>query len=772
MPAAQTAPAITPPLRLFDALEPVHRSRGRIRYRYRLTAGLPALAPQALERVAQALPGVSRVRLNTTARSLALHYDDALTCPDRLALALLGIPAAVVTGAAGAAIGAAADGDADDHPLGAAGEVLAAGALLLSTRANLPGALRKPATLAVSAPLYLGAVKDLFTEGLNSHVLEALAVAISTASGDRLAANTTLFMLALGEYLERSIARRSDDLLKHLLHPETDNVWVERDGQEMQVAADTVHVGDTVICAAGNLIPVDGTVLGGEATVNEASMTGESVPVPRKRGDTVLSGTVVEEGRLRVYAEQVGSGTASARISSYVQHALQVKSDTQLAASKLADRLVPGVLGLGAFSWLLSGDWRRAAAVLQADYACALKLATPVAFKSAMYAAGKQGLLFKGAEALERLAEADTFVFDKTGTLTTGQLDVTDALAFDPAFGPADLIDLAASVEEHYFHPLALAVVEAARRQGGQHFEHGEVRFIAAHGVASVVQGQRVVVGSRHFVEEDEGIPFPDEARKAIDALNAEGKTLLHIGFGGKLLGVIALKDTLRHNTAETLRRLREQGVKRILMLTGDHVDRAAELAGELQLDEFHAQLLPEDKAALLSRLKAEGARIAFVGDGMNDAPALAGAHVGIAMQRGADLARLTSDIALLEDDIARVADAKAMANRTMQHIDSNFRLTVVANTGILAAAATGTINPITSSVMHNGSTIAILLNALRGGLASAPARRRQVAALPDAGTPPPASGKASASVRRAFRGQTRGFGRVKGQEHLSDDGN
>ncbi|MDO5057714.1 MAG: heavy metal translocating P-type ATPase [Lautropia sp.] len=758
---------------LFASLSPVHQSRGRIRYRYRLNAGLPALAPPALERVAQNLPGVTRVRLNPTARSLALHYDSVQTNPERLALALLAIPGAVVTGATGAAIGVAADGDADEHPLGAAGEVLAAGALLLSTRLPLPELLRKPATLAVSAPLYTGALKDLFTEGLNSHVLEALAVAISTASGDRLAANTTLFMLALGEYMEHSIARRSDDLLKHLLHPETDSVWVERDGQEMQVAADAVCVGDTVICAAGYLIPVDGTVLGGEATVNEASMTGESVPVPRKRGDTVLSGTVVEEGRLRVYAERVGSGTASARISSYVQHALQVKSGTQLAASKLADRLVPGVLGLGALSWLVSGDWRRAAAVLQADYACALKLATPVAFKSAMYAAGKQGLLFKGAEALERLAEADTFVFDKTGTLTTGQLDVTDALAFDPAFGPADLIDLAASVEEHYFHPLALAVVEAARRQGGQHFEHGEVRFIAAHGVASVVQGQRIVVGSRHFVEDDEGVPIDAGHRAAIEALEAEGKTLLYIGFGGKLLGVIALKDALRHNTAETIARLRQQGVRRILMLTGDHVDRAAELAAELQLDEFHAQLLPEDKAALLSRLKDEGACIAFIGDGMNDAPALAGAHVGIAMQRGADLARLTSDIALLEDDIGRVADAKALANSTMQRIGSNFRLTVGANTAILAAAATGTITPIASSVLHNGSTIAILLNALRGGLATAPPRRPRSAST----RPTPPSGISAALPgpgpdtrrQRIPRGHSRGFGQIKGRHQHAD---
>ena len=713
----RAAPVAQP--RLFASLTPAHQNRSRVRYRYRLTPGLPALAPHALERVAQEISGVTQVRLNAAARSLALHFDPARTRPEAIAQALLRLPAVAATGACGSAI-AADDGHAEKAGLlGAGGEVLTSAALLLATR-KMPQSLGRPATLAVSLPLYVDALKDLFEEGLNSHVLEALAVAISTASGDQMAANTTLFMLALGEYLEHSIARRSDDLLKHLLHPEAGSVWVERDGQEQQVDAASVQVGDTVICAAGNLIPIDGTVLGGEATVNEASMTGESLPVVKKRGDGVLSGTVVEEGRVRVYAERVGAGTASARIANYVQHALQVKSGTQLAASRLADKLVPGVLGLAGAAWLFSGNWRRAAAVLQADYACALKLATPVAFKAAMYAAGRQGLLFKGADALERLAEADTFVFDKTGTLTTGRLAVTDTFAYDPNFGPADLIDLAASVEEHYFHPLAQAVVEAARRQSGRHFDHEEVRFIAAHGVASVVQGKRIVVGSRHFVEEDEGIDM-SAYLDDIDRLMQEGKTPLYIGFGGKLLGIIGLKDTVRDNAAETVARLRALGARRIVMLTGDHEDRAAELARHLRLDEYHAQLLPEGKAALLSQMKAQGAKIAFIGDGMNDAPALAGAHVGIAMQRGADLARLTSDIALLEDDVGRVADAKALAAATMRRIDGNFKFTVAANTGILAAAAAGWLTPVASSVLHNGSTIAILLNALRGGLSATP---------------------------------------------------
>ena len=531
-------------------------------------------------------------------------------------------------------------------------------------------------------------------------------------------------MLALGEYLENSITRRSDDMLKKLLRPDTGLVWVEVDGVERRVEAASIEVGATVIVGAGAAIPVDGTVLSGEALVNEAAMTGESVPVNRARGDPVLSGTVIEEGRLRIYAEHVGRGTAAARIADYVEQSLTAKSNTQLDAAKLADRLVPGVLGLAGASWLISGDWRRAAAVLQADYSCALKLATPVAFKSAMYQAGQRGILIKGADVLERLAAADTFVFDKTGTLTTGRLAVTDSIAFDRQFSANDLIDLAASVEEHYFHPLALAVVEAARQHHGRHFDHKEVQFIAAHGVASVVDGRRIVVGSRHFVEDDEGVPISAARRKRIDRLFREGKTLLYIGYGGRLLGVIALKDRLRENCAQTVARLRQLGARRIVMLTGDHRDRAAEIARELGLDAFHAELLPQRKAELVADMKAAGAKIAFIGDGINDAPALAGAHVGIAMQQGADIARLTSDIALLEDDIERVADAKEIADATLKRIDANYRLTIAANSAILGAAALGWLTPVAASLLHNGSTIGILLNALRGGRGASPARQ------------------------------------------------
>jgi heavy metal translocating P-type ATPase len=689
------------PEMVFSALNVAHRLPARARWRFRTR--MPWRDWRGLQAALADWPGVLEVRLNPQARSLVLAFDPAHTSEARLhaALAALQLPPSAT---------------AQPLPAGhGMGEVLSSAALLLGS-GLLPPGVRGLLTFAASVPLYRHAWADLRSEGFNSHVLEALAVAISTQSRDYTAANTTLFMLALGEYLEESIARRSDDMLKKLLRPDIGTVWVERGGVEAQVPVAEVQVGDTVVVGAGATVPVDGTVLGGEALINEAAMTGESAPVARQRGDAVLSGTVVEEGRIRIYAEHVGQGTAAARIADYVEQSLTAKSQAQRNASELADRLVPGVLGLAGASWLLTGNRQRAAAVLQADYSCSLKLATPVAFKSSMYRAGQCGVLVKGADVLERLAQVDTVVFDKTGTLTTGQLSVTDSLSFDAQFSAEDIINLAASVEEHYFHPLALAVVEAARRNQGRHFDHKEVEFIAAHGVASAIDGRRIVVGSRHFVEEDEGVPISAAQRRRLDALFRAGKTLLYIGFGGRLVGAIALKDTVRPDSAATIARLRRLGVRRVLMLTGDHRARAAELAQQLGLDAFHAELLPADKAALVAQYKAQGARIAFVGDGINDAPALAGAEVGIAMQQGADIARLTSDIALLEDRIARVADIKEIANATMALIDRNYRLTVGANTAILSAAALGLLRPITTSVLHNGSTIAILLNALRGG--------------------------------------------------------
>ncbi|MCG5493981.1 heavy metal translocating P-type ATPase [Ectothiorhodospira variabilis] len=697
----------------FSGVEPVHAIRGRVRFRYRRRPSMPAEGRRICSAVAS-IEGVESVRVNERIDSLVIRFEPEVTDLSRLREGILSLTAPPLSRNAGRSRN-------DEASLLAVGF---GGVTLMLTR-WLPPWLQLPLSIAIALPVLGAAVRDLFRQGITSHVLEALAVIISIARRDYFAANTTAFLLALGEYLEHSIQRRSDDLLKHLMRPGDTEVWVERDGEELLVDARQVRTGDTVIAATGTVIPVDGTVLGGEALVNESTMTGESVPVTRRRGDTALSGTLVQEGRIRIYAERVGRHAAAARIADFVEHSLEAKSNTQLEAARLADRLVPMVLGLSGGTWVVSQDTERVAAVLQADYSCALKLATPVAFKSAMYRAGQSGMLVKGATALEKLAEADTFVFDKTGTLSSGQLQVTDSIAFDSQYTSEDLINMAASVEEHYFHPMAMALVEAAERlPHQQHFNHKEVEFIVAHGVASSIEGRRIVVGSRHFLEEHEGIDM-EPFSAVIERLRNDGKTLLYIGYGGELLGVLALKDTLRSNAAATVQRLRQLGVGRVIMLTGDQPERARLMAEHLGLDDYRAGLMPEDKALALKNLAGEGARIAFVGDGINDAPALSGAHVGMAMHHGADVARLAADITLLEDDIARVADAKALALATRGLVDSNFKLTVGLNTGILSAAAFGLLNPVAASALHNGSTIGILLRALAGaGLSRGQAAR------------------------------------------------
>lgn len=688
----------------FLAVEIVHALPQRVRFRLTLRKDAP-LDARALQLAALQMTGVTGARINRRARALILTHDRGPVHAEALRRAVAQLPA---PGAQGKGKGGSELCDG----VRAFGQELAT----LVATPSLPMPLRLPVSATAALPLYRNAIEDFRNEGkITSHVLEAIAVSISLARADYTAANTTTFMLALGDYFETAIARRSEDLLRTLLRPSSDLVWVLKEGEEVQVPADTVEVGDTVIVATGAVIPIDGTVLQGEATVNEAAMTGEAVSAAKSRGSQVLSGTLVEDGRLAIYAEHVGVHTAAARIADYVEQSLVAKSEAQLDAMRLADRLVPTVLKLAGGAYLLTGDWRRAASVLQGDYSCALKLATPVAFKATMYHAGQSGILIKGATALEKLAQADTFIFDKTGTLTTGTLEVTDVVTFDDNFSAEDLICLAASVEEHYFHPMAMAVVAAARATNNRHFDHQEVQFIVAHGVASVVDGKRVVVGSRHFIQEDEGIDISAH-QDAFDRLYQDGKTLLFIGFDGALLGILALKDQIRDNAFETVKRLRALGAKSVLLLTGDHRQRGAELGAALGLDGVHAELLPEDKARIVEELAQKGARIAFIGDGINDAPALAGAHVGIAMHKGADIARLTADIALLEDDVERVADAKAMANAAMAMIERNYRLTVGLNTAILLGAALGLFSPVTTAVLHNGTTLGILLNALRQG--------------------------------------------------------
>lgn len=570
---------------------------------------------------------------------------------------------------------------------------------------------------AVCYPLLRDGAKEFLTEGLTSKVLEAMAVGVSLARKDYTAANSTNVMLEIGEYIEETMVHKSDDLIKELAKPSIEEAWieVEVEGERTQrrISTSEVKIGDIIIVGAGDTIPIDGHIIDGTASINQVSMTGEAAAVKKERGDRVISGTVVESGCIRIWAEQVGDDTATERIKHYIKSALDEKSAIGLKATRLADKLVPVTLGLAGVSYLLKRDMASVAAVLQADYSCALKLATPVAFKNSLSIAGKNGILIKGTKALENLASVDTFVFDKTGTLTYGDLEVVAINSFDKAWSEDDILNLTASAEEHYFHPVAEAVVKAAQRRGFVHIHHDEVEFIVAHGVKTMINGKEAIIGSRHFLEEDEGISFSKHEKK-IEACLRDGRILLYIAYDKKLLGTIGMMDRVRENTKESLEKLRFLGAKEIVMLTGDVEAKAQVLAQELGIDTVYANLLPTDKSSIVQKLKESGKRVAFIGDGINDAPALMNANVGISMYKGADIAKATADISLLKDDIAAVVDAKILANKTMKRIEGNFNATVGINSVILLGAAAGLFSPVATAVLHNGTTIGLLFNSMQ----------------------------------------------------------
>lgn len=561
-------------------------------------------------------------------------------------------------------------------------------------------------------PLLKVGALELVNEGLTSKVLEAAAVGVSLIRQDYKAANSTNLMLSIGEYIEESVVAKSDDLIKELAKPQTTHAWIESNGELKKISTKDLKIGDIVVVAQGDSIAVDGYIVDGDASINQVSMTGEAEAVSKSRGDRVLSGTVVVDGRIKIWAESVGENTSTAKILHYMKDCLEEKSKIGQKAYKLADSLVPVTLGLAGLAYLYKGS-AAMASVLQADYSCALKLATPVAFKSAISYAGKRQILLKGSTALENLSSVDTFVFDKTGTLTHGDLKVESVHVFNPKYDEKTLLNLSASAEEHYFHPVAEAIVRAAKERGFSHINHGEVEFIVAHGVKTSIDNEEVIIGSRHFLEDDEGVDF-SIANGEIKELLDKGLTLLYVAKAKELLGVIAMKDEIRHNAKEVLAKLKQNGVKELIMLTGDIKSRAEEVAKELGIDRVYSELLPQDKASILEQLKAEGKKVAFIGDGINDAPSLVKADVGISMQKGADLAKASADIGLLRDDFACILEAKMIANETMKKIDKNFSTTVWVNSFILGAATLGFLSPAATAFAHNGTTIALLANAIK----------------------------------------------------------
>ncbi|PLY05951.1 MAG: heavy metal translocating P-type ATPase [Arcobacter sp.] len=691
----------------------VHSTKTRARYKYSLLKN-SYLDPNILKENLEKIVGILNVRVNKKASSIIFDFDNDSVCNDiELKLTNLKIDNLLNFNKKLLVCNSCIS---DDEP-SVKGIARAISALAVE-RVVKNNNLKASITTAAAIPMLIDGTKELFSEGLTSKVLESAAVGISIYRKDYLAANSTNVMLELGEYIEETTVHKSDDLLKELSKPNVEEAWVEKkiNGKttEILVKSVDIKIGDIVIVGIGNTVPVDGHIIEGSGSVNEVSMTGEAEPVVKSRGDRVISGTIIEDGRLRIWAEHVGADTATQRIKQYIENSINEKSSVQIKATKLADKLVPITLGLAGVSYLFTKDFERTASILQADYSCALKLATPVAFKSTISKAGHNGIMIKGAKAIESLHSADTFVFDKTVTLTEGELEVISVESYDESWTSEQLLNLTASTEEHYFHPVAEAVVKAAKENGFVHMHHEEVEFIVAHGVKTEVDGKQVIIGSRHFLEDDEKIDFSIYKEK-IDKSLSLGQTLLYIGFDGKLLGTIVLADNLRANAKESISKLRELGVKNIVMLTGDTKKKAEMIANELGIDEIKAELLPTDKSRIIKELMAEGKKVAFIGDGINDAPALISAHIGISMSKGADIAKATADVSLLKDDIAAVVEAKELADKTMQLINNNFNTTVGINSAILASATFGLFSPIVTAVLHNGTTIGMLANSIKG---------------------------------------------------------
>ncbi|MCF7992380.1 MAG: heavy metal translocating P-type ATPase [Thiohalocapsa sp.] len=666
--------------------------------------GEPGCEAGYLEAWMEASARVEEVRANRGARALVIHYSGGAQGREAVMRRLQSFSGEAIPG-----FGEDGISEAEVTPM----------ITTLFTLAALPF-LTRPMQVAltfanVGSTLAKGA-DTLINRGIKVEVLDAVAVGLAAANGKLYTANITDLLLNLGEFLEHRTARQSDRLLRRLLRPEPAMAWVERDGELVQVAGDEVQAGELVSVGVGETVPVDGRVVDGVALVNQSTVTGEDVPVRKEAPARVIAGSVLVEGRVRLEATQVGQDTTTARIARFIQESLGRRAETQRLANELADKRVYVTLGTGAAVYAATRDLTRLQSVFLVDYSCALKLGTPVAFKSGMYSAAAHGVLMKGGEAIEHLADVDTVVFDKTGTLTHSDLIVTDVrvLSACSTCTEQELLALVASVEEHASHPVAEAVVEAAKERDLEHISHGEVDYMVAHGLSADVSGGRIIVGSRHYLEEHMAVDFaPYEA--LIDGFQDEGKTLLFVGNADGPVGLIALRDTLRAEAAETLTRLRGLGIERLIMITGDRRQKAEALAAELGIDEVHAEMPPEDKAGVIERLRAEGRRVAFVGDGVNDGPALSVAEVGIAMPRGADIARATADIVLMDDRLSAVADAREIAGRTMRLIKHNFNAAVGINTGILGGAVFGLLSPVASALLHNGATIGVLLNALKG---------------------------------------------------------
>ena len=580
-------------------------------------------------------------------------------------------------------------------------------------RMFLPYPLRACVTTVKSVKYLWKGLQCLWHRKIEVPVLDATASGVSIFRNDIETAGSVMFLLGIGELLEEWTHKKSVDDLARTMSLNVGKVWLKRENQEVLVPASEIRPGDEVVVHMGNVIPFDGIVSDGEAMVNQASLTGESVPVRRIVENSVYAGTVVEEGELTVLVKEVGGSSRFEKIVTMIEESEKLKSALEGKAEHLADKLVPYSLGGTALTYLLTRNVNKAISVLMVDFSCALKLAMPISVLSAIREASLYHVTVKGGKYLEAVADADTIVFDKTGTLTKAKPTVVDVVSFNGA-EPDELLRIAACLEEHFPHSMAKAVVDAAQQKNLAHEEmHTKVEYIVAHGISTTIDGKRAVIGSSHFVFEDENCTIPEGKQELFDSLPKE-YSHLYLAIEGKLAGVICIEDPLREEAEAVVNSLKRAGITKVVMMTGDSERTAAAIAKRVGVDEYYSEVLPEDKAGFIEKEKAAGRKVIMIGDGINDSPALSAANVGIAISDGAEIAREIADITVGSDDLYQIVTLKLLSDSLMKRIRGNYRFIVSFNLGLILCGVAGILQPTTSALLHNTSTLLISLKSMQ----------------------------------------------------------
>lgn len=577
----------------------------------------------------------------------------------------------------------------------------------------LPMPVRAVITSVKSVKYIWHGIRCLMHGKIEVPVLDATAISVSVFRRDYATAGSVMFLLGIGEIIEEWTHKKSVGDLARSMSLNVNKVWLKRNEQEILVKSSDIEPGDHVVIRMGNVIPFDGEVVTGEGMVNQASLTGESLPVRRSVGQSVFAGTVLEEGEIEVLVKAVSGSTRFEKIVTMIEDSEKLKSSVEGKAEHLADRLVPyTLLGTGAV-WLLTRNITKTLSVLMVDFSCALKLAMPITVLSAIREAGENNITVKGGKFLEAVADADTIVFDKTGTLTKATPTVKEIVAFSE-YSENDLLRIAACLEEHFPHSMAKAVVDAAKERHLSHEEmHSKVEYVVAHGISSSIDDKKVLIGSSHFIFEDEGCTIPSEYQDRYDSLKPE-YSHLYLAIEKQLVAVICIEDPLREEAVEMVRDLKKAGIRKVVMMTGDSERTAAAIAKRVGVDEYYAEVLPEDKANFVEKEKSEGRKVIMIGDGINDSPALSASDAGIAISDGAEIAREIADITIAADDLREVVTLKLLANAMMKRIHMNYRNIVGINSGLILLGVTGIVQPTVSALLHNASTLMISLGSMK----------------------------------------------------------